>query len=123
MGIIPPGAASVPALAIAGVSKAFGPTVALKPFDLEIARGEIHALVGENGSGKSTVIKLLAGYHQPDAGEAFVDGQPLKLGSSESAYELGIRFVSVPRHYSGEIGAAENIGGPVCNSCATSGLR
>lgn len=93
MGAVSAGDEDVPALAIAGVSKAFGATIALKPLDLEIARGEIHALVGENGSGKSTFIKLLAGYHQPDAGEAFVDGRPLKLGSADSAYELGVRFV------------------------------
>jgi ribose transport system ATP-binding protein len=83
----------VPALRIDGVTKGFGATVALKPLDLEIARGEIHALVGENGSGKSTFIKLLAGYHSPDEGEALVDGQPLKLGSADSANALGIRFV------------------------------
>jgi len=96
-------------LAIAGVSKAFGPTVALKPFDLEIARGEIHALVGENGSGKSTFIKLLAGYHQPDAGEAFVGGRPLKLGSADSAYELGVRFVHQDLGLIGDLSVEDNL--------------
>jgi ribose transport system ATP-binding protein len=109
MGALPPSQAGVPALAIAGVSKAFGATVALKPFDLEIAPGEIHALVGENGSGKSTFIKLLAGYHQPDAGEAFVDGQPLKLGSADSAYERGVRFVHQDLGLISELSVEDNL--------------
>jgi ribose transport system ATP-binding protein len=96
-------------LAIAGVTKVFGPTVALKPFDLEVAQGEIHALVGENGSGKSTFIKLLAGYHQPDTGEAFVEGQPLKLGSAASAYELGVRFVHQDLGLIGDLSVEDNL--------------
>ncbi|WP_375476328.1 sugar ABC transporter ATP-binding protein [uncultured Jatrophihabitans sp.] len=82
-----------PALSIRGVSKAFGPTQALWPLDLDIAPGEIHALLGENGSGKSTVIKCLSGYHRPETGEVFVAGQRLTLGSSASSHALGCRFV------------------------------
>jgi ribose transport system ATP-binding protein len=68
--------------------------VALTGFELDIEPGEVHALVGENGSGKSTVIKILAGYHRPDpGGEIEIDGTPLPFGSAPAAYGMGCRFV------------------------------
>jgi ribose transport system ATP-binding protein len=85
--------ADTPALVVRGLSKAFGPTQALWPIDLEIGVGEIHALLGENGSGKSTFIKSLSGYHKADTGEVQVGGQKLTIGSAGSAHALGCRFV------------------------------
>jgi ribose transport system ATP-binding protein len=82
-----------PALSTRGMSKSFGPTQALWPIDLDIWPGEIHALLGENGSGKSTFIKSLSGYHKPDAGEVHVGGHKLSLGSATSSHTLGCRFV------------------------------
>ncbi len=83
-----------PALEVRSVSKTFAGTPALSAFDLTIQPGEIHALVGENGSGKSTVIKILAGYHRPDpGGEVLVGGERLAWGSAESSTALGCRFV------------------------------
>src|SRR5882757_7760298 len=83
-----------PAMEAKGLTKTFAGVVALDGVDLTIERGEVHALLGENGSGKSTFIKLLSGYHHPDpGGEVLIDGQPMHLGSSESAYGLGCRFV------------------------------
>ena len=82
------------ALAVRGVSKTFTGTAALTSFDLTIAAGEVHALVGENGSGKSTVIKILSGYHQPDpGGEVLVRERPLDFGSPDASYSHGCRFV------------------------------
>jgi ribose transport system ATP-binding protein len=90
----PPAAgAGEPALLVRGLCKAFGATQALHPLDLTVARGEIHALLGENGSGKSTFIKVLSGYHRPDDGEAFVGGTRLVPGSAGSAHAVGCRFV------------------------------
>src|SRR5207249_352584 len=70
-------------LEIRGLDKTFPGTRALKGVDLEVRHGEVHALVGQNGSGKSTIIKILAGFHKPDhgyaatlAGEAFSLGDP-----------------------------------------------
>jgi len=57
-----------PVLRLEKLSKTFGGTRALREVALEIAPGEIHALVGQNGCGKSTLIKTLAGYHQADPG-------------------------------------------------------
>src|SRR6478736_6294275 len=70
-----------PALQIRGLSKTFTGQRALIDLDLELQPGEIRALVGQNGCGKSTMIKVLAGYHDPDPGaDVFVDGKPLALG-------------------------------------------
>ena len=84
----------VPRLEVRGLSKTFVSQVALSNLDLVIQPGEIRALVGENGSGKSTFIKILAGYHQPDAnGQVLIDGQPLDFGSGSAAHAAGLRFV------------------------------
>ena len=82
------------ALRLHGLSKTFPGQRALDDVDLEIAAGEIHALVGQNGSGKSTVVKILAGYHQPDDGAvAEVADVPFELGSAIAASAAGLRFV------------------------------
>ncbi|WIX75636.1 sugar ABC transporter ATP-binding protein [Amycolatopsis carbonis] len=82
-----------PTLSVRNLSKAFGSTQALWPLDLDIRQGEIHALLGENGSGKSTFIKSLSGYHVADTGSVEVCGESLTLGSVKSAHDLGCRFV------------------------------
>jgi ribose transport system ATP-binding protein len=82
-----------PALAVTGLSKRFGASVALQDVELAIGPGEVHAVLGENGSGKSTLIKILSGFHRPDAGTVAVAGQPLPFGNPASSYRLGARFV------------------------------
>ncbi len=89
-GVGDPGAA---ALEVHGLCKTFGATRALLPLDLRVERGEVHALVGENGSGKSTFIKLLSGYHRPDGGQVLVGGHHLALGSAAASHAAGCRFV------------------------------
>src|SRR3954447_16054153 len=64
-----------PLLSFRGVTKRFGGTLAVHEIDLDFRRGEVHALLGANGAGKSTLIKLLAGVHEPDAGEIWLAGQ------------------------------------------------
>lgn len=88
-------AASSPRLSVSGLTKSYAGTRVLQPLDLSVAPGEVHALIGENGSGKSTFIKILAGLVDPDSGETSIsiDGIPLAFGSPESSYALGCRFV------------------------------
>ena len=74
-------ARSVPALRARGVSKALSRVPALLDFDLDIEPGQVHALVGGNGSGKSTFIKILSGFHKPDAGKVEIGGEVLHAGA------------------------------------------
>jgi len=64
------------ALSLRGMMKAFGGTLAVNNVSFDLSRGEILALLGQNGAGKSTVIKMLAGVYKPDAGEMYMDGAP-----------------------------------------------
>jgi ribose transport system ATP-binding protein len=86
---------AAPALAVAmrGVSKAFGGAQALVDVDLEVERGEVHALLGGNGAGKSTILKILNGVHVPDAGSIEVGGVPLVEHTPETARRAGIAMI------------------------------
>src|SRR5581483_327558 len=81
-------AADLPAVAMTGVSKRFGATVALDGLDLTVARGETVALVGPNGSGKTTLLRILAGSVLPDAGRVTIAGDGLGwvLGDEHAWY-------------------------------------
>ena len=81
-------------LRVESISKAFGPTRAIRDASLEVRPGEVLALVGENGSGKSTLVKILAGVHQPDAGRLYVGGTAVSgLSSPRDARVHGIATV------------------------------
>lgn len=70
-----------PFIAAKGMRKSFGGAHALKDASLSILPGEVHGLVGANGAGKSTFIRILAGLVQPDAGEILLDGKPFVAAS------------------------------------------
>ena len=72
-----------PTLALRSVSKSFGMTAALTDMTLELHPGEVHAIVGENGAGKSTMIKIMTGIYQPDTGGVEIDGTPVLLQGSK----------------------------------------
>ena len=80
-------------LRVEGVAKRFGPVTALRDVNLTLNQGEVLGLLGDNGAGKSTLIKILCGYHQPDAGQIHLDGEPVQLGSVTQARALGIDTV------------------------------
>lgn len=81
-------------LDLRGVSKTFPGQVALDKANLTVQRSEIHALVGQNGCGKSTLIKILSGFHSPDDYKvATIDGESFDLGSATEASGRGIRFI------------------------------
>ncbi|MGR3794957.1 sugar ABC transporter ATP-binding protein [Vannielia sp. SX4] len=82
---------SKPLIELRGVTKAYGPTIANDDVSFAVRAGSVHALLGENGAGKSTTMKLLSGLIQPDRGEILLDGEPLALGSARAAHAAGIQ--------------------------------
>lgn len=80
-------------LEIKNMTKLFGPIVALKGVNLTVSRGQIHGLIGENGSGKSTITSIAAGMHQATSGEMFYKGKPWKPASMIEAQENGISMI------------------------------
>ena len=80
-------------LQVTGMTKSFGPTKALKGVDMNVYRGEIRGLIGENGSGKSTISSIISGMQPCDSGEMVWKGQPHKPASSIEAAKAGISMV------------------------------
>jgi len=80
----------MPLLSATGIFKRFGGVVALHSADFSCEAGEIHALLGENGAGKSTMIKVLCGVQQADAGTIMLDGQPAPYSDPAGAVRAGI---------------------------------
>ena len=84
---------STPLISMCGITKRFGTVVANDRADFSLQRGEIHAIVGENGAGKSTLMKVLYGFHQPDAGTIFFHNTPIKVENPRAAIRLGVGMV------------------------------
>ena len=84
---------ALPALSLHGIDKSFGAVRALEGIDLEVRRGEVVALVGDNAAGKSTLAKVIAGVLTPDAGIIESDGVPVTIPSPAAAHALGIATV------------------------------
>ena len=81
------------ALHLRGISKSFGGVQALDDVDLELRRGELLGLVGDNAAGKSTLMKVAAGAVLPDHGEIMVDGGAVNLRSPSEARAAGIEMI------------------------------
>lgn len=75
------------------LEKSFGAVRAVQKYSVEINQGEVVALVGDNGAGKSTVVKMLSGLYKPDAGEIFVNDRSVSLKSALDARKVGIESV------------------------------
>ncbi|MFM8614729.1 MAG: ATP-binding cassette domain-containing protein, partial [Alphaproteobacteria bacterium] len=82
--------ASPPLLAAEGITKRFGALVANNAVDLKVAPGEIHALLGENGAGTSTLVKIIYGLLRPDTGRLVWRGAPVQVATPRAARALGI---------------------------------
>jgi ABC-type sugar transport system ATPase subunit len=76
-----------------GLTKSFGPVQALSGVDLDVTAGRVTALAGDNGAGKSVLIKCIAGIHTPSAGEIWWDGEQVEISSPRDAAALGIETV------------------------------
>ncbi|MFI0483321.1 sugar ABC transporter ATP-binding protein [Actinomadura sp. 9N215] len=104
-----PARSAPPTLALVNVSKSFGAVRALQGVTLELRAGEVHALAGENGAGKSTVVKTFAGVHRPDAGEVRVDGAPVAFGGPADAQAAGVAVIYQEPTLFPDLSVAENI--------------
>ncbi|MEQ9812192.1 MAG: sugar ABC transporter ATP-binding protein [Azospirillaceae bacterium] len=96
-------------VAARGLTKAFGATRALDAVDVTIARGEVHALVGENGAGKSTLIKILSGVYRADAGSVLLDGRAFRPLSPADAQQAGIVLIPQELRVVPAMTVAENV--------------
>jgi simple sugar transport system ATP-binding protein len=88
-----PATKGAPLLEVRNVSKYFGNVVALKDISVGVVAGEVTCVLGDNGAGKSTFIKILSGVHAHDEGELLVEGQPTHFTSPRAAKERGIATV------------------------------
>jgi simple sugar transport system ATP-binding protein len=82
-----------PLLEVRGVAKYFGNVIALKDISLGVNAGEVTCVLGDNGAGKSSFIKILSGVHQHDEGEFLVEGEEVRFKSPRDARERGIATV------------------------------
>ncbi len=99
-----------PFLRLTDLSKRFGGVKALDGIDWEVRAGEVHCLVGENGCGKSTLIKIVAGVHPPSAGAVEIEGQPVLPLTPSRARALGIQVIFQDLSLFPNLTVAENIG-------------
>ncbi len=98
-----------PVLSLAQVTKTFPGVRALSEVSLDLYPGKVTALVGENGAGKSTVVKVLTGIYQPDDGSIVVDGQPTGFPTPQSAERAGVTAIHQETVLFDELSVAENI--------------
>ena len=98
-----------PVLCLRGISKSFPGVKALSGVELDLYPGEVTALIGENGAGKSTIVKVLTGIYQPDEGTIEFDGQPVRFPSADAAAKAGVTAIHQETVLFDELSVAENI--------------
>src|SRR3954469_16656047 len=112
MDVEPPGLAATalqPVIEMRGISIAFGGVPALSGVDLRLFPGEVHALMGENGAGKSTMIKALTGVYTVDQGTVVVEGRELRFASPAESQAAGISTVYQEINLVPNLSVAENM--------------
>lgn len=92
-----------------GVTKSFGATQALRGVDLDVAPGEVLALIGENGAGKSTLMKVLSGAHPPDEGRLELEGRPYQPSNPLDARRQGVAMIYQELNLASHLSVEENI--------------
>ncbi|EYT54550.1 D-ribose transporter ATP-binding protein [Leucobacter sp. UCD-THU] len=101
--------ADAPLLELRGVTKAFGPVVALRDGRIALEPGSIHALVGENGAGKSTLVKIIAGLYRRDGGDITLAGDSVDFASTAEAKNAGIAVIYQEPTLFPDLSVTENI--------------
>jgi rhamnose transport system ATP-binding protein len=98
-----------PLLSVRAIEKSFPGVRALSGVSFDVAKGEVHALLGENGAGKSTLIKIVSGVFPPDRGEVMVEGRPVNLERPDDARRAGIATIYQELLLFPELTVAENV--------------
>src|SRR5690348_9119349 len=98
-----------PLLELTNVSKSFGGVSALRDVDFTLARGEIHGLVGENGAGKSTMMKIIAGVYGDFQGQMLLDGHEVRFRNPHESLAVGIGMVHQELSVVPDLTVAENV--------------
>ena len=96
-------------LELRNITKTFGSVLANDDVSIKVEKGTIHAIVGENGAGKSTIMRIAYGFYNADAGEILVDGQPVNIRNPHDAIALGIGMVHQHFMLVDNMTVAENI--------------
>ena len=100
---------TTPVVEMRGIGKAFGPVIALQDVSLHLMPGEILGLVGDNSAGKSTLMKILTGAYQRDAGDVRIDGREVHFRSPHESRALGIEMIYQDFALCGNMDVAQNI--------------
>ena len=100
---------SAPLLELKNITKRFPGVLALEDVSVSVGRGEVVALIGENGGGKSTLMNILGGVHQADAGEIRFDGRPVAIRNVADALSLGIGFIHQELYVLDNLDVAANV--------------
>ena len=100
---------AAPILALRGASRSYGAVRALRGVSLSLRGGEVRGLVGENGAGKSTIVRLLAGVQRPDDGEVLIDGAPVQLHTPTDARDAGVAVIYQEPTLFPDLSVAENV--------------
>ncbi|MBQ2259962.1 MAG: sugar ABC transporter ATP-binding protein [Loktanella sp.] len=98
-----------PILSLRGISKSFPGVKALQDVQLDLYPGQVTALIGENGAGKSTIVKVLTGIYQPEEGTITMDGQDLHFANAQDASKAGVTAIHQETVLFDELTVAENI--------------
>ena len=96
-------------LALRNVSRSFGPIEVLHGVDIALRPGRVHALIGENGAGKSTTMKIMAGYQPPSSGQVLLDGQPVTFANMGQAEDRGISMIHQEFNLAEQLTVEQNI--------------
>ncbi len=100
---------TAPVLSLHGVDRSFGPVPVLFDVSIDLRPGEVHALIGENGAGKSTTMRIMCGYLAPTAGEVRLDGGPAAFGSSQAAEARGVVLIHQEFNLAEQLSVEQNV--------------